>query len=330
MSSPSLVNTAEEAIANLTALPDLSKTGLSFTAIVPGGRDGDEGLEIKLTAGAQQSISSIAQRTREQLQDATPIAYGPAVLIPPQHWMYVHASDAATLAMIEAVVKKQDLLPFSGTVDAASKIKMIAARFTTSDKRSVTFYRIADTLLQLKKARFLALLQEGDVFDQLNPASMLLLRTDFDVIVIDGFAFFDKKSTFERAFGFLDKLRAESLTTFNAVTAGLRIEGLDQLRAACTSQVQMMSKMSSIKRSMDSDPAYASAMTTSNLIDYIENHPHVDIDIVGSGAHRKIVFDPKPKRRFQILKLLDDDFLHSVLTKRDYEAASKQQTPVPG
>jgi hypothetical protein len=41
-----------------------------------------------------------------------------------------------------------------------------------------------------------------------------------------------KEPTFERAFGFLAKLKAESLVTFNAVTTHLRIEGIDQQRAA--------------------------------------------------------------------------------------------------
>lgn len=325
MSSPSTATTAAQAVATLLSFPDLAQAGLSFTAVQSNGSGGYDGFEIKLTTSAQQAIASIAQTTRELLQNGTLIPYAPAVLVPPQHWMYVHQSDAATLAAIEAVVKKNDLLPFKASQQSAPLIKMLAARFTTSDNRGVTFYRIADTLLQFKKARFLALLQEGDVYDQLNPADILLLRTDFEVVVIEGFGFFTKKATFERAFGFLDKLRAESLTTFNSVTAGLKVEGLDELRAACTSQVQMMSKMSSIKRSMDSDSDYANAMTMPNLIRYIEKHPHVDIDIVGKGDERKLVFDPRPARRFQILKLLDDDFLYSILTKRDYESGSKQQ-----
>ena len=88
----------------------------------------------------------------------------------------------------------------------------------------------------------------------------------------------------------------------------------------------MMAKMASVRRSIESDPDYARAMTMDRLIAYIEQHPHVDIDVVGSGSSRELVFDPRPARRFQILKLLDDDFLHSVLTERDYEAGSKVRT----
>lgn len=177
-----------------------------------------------------------------------------------------------------------------------------------------------------RKNKLLGLVQQNGVYGRVEPTDMLLMRTDFEVVVVAGYAFFWKKATFERAFGFLDQLNAESFATFNSVTTSLKIDGIDELRKACTSQPQMMAKMSSIKRSMDADPEYAAAMTMPKLVKYVKEHPHVDIAIVGSGRDRRFVFDPSPARRFQLLKLLDDDFLHSVLTKRDCEAGSKQQT----
>jgi hypothetical protein len=88
----------------------------------------------------------------------------------------------------------------------------------------------------------------------------------------------------------------------------------------------MMAKMASIKRSMDDDPDYADSMSMEKIIAYIKQHQHVKIDIVGTGADSRLVFDPQPTRRWQIVKLLDDDFLRSVLTDREYEAGSKTQT----
>jgi hypothetical protein len=262
--------------------------------------------------------------TRERLEDAELLAYGPATLVPLQHWMYVEEAAAATLTAAEDVVHKQDLLPFTEAA-AAPTLKMVAARFNAPQHAAVTFYRIADSLLQLKKS-VIGLVRIGGTYSKLEPADVLLLRPEFDVVVIDGFAFFTKKPTFERAFGFLEELRRQSRSTFAAVTSKLHIDGMDRLRDACTSQPQMMAKMASIKRSMDADPDYAAAMTMPRLIDYIETHPHVHIDIVGTGTDRRLVFDPKPTRRFQIVKLLDDDFLRSVLTDREYEAGSKTQT----
>jgi len=326
MTPPAAAVDAPSAVQILASFPKLTDVGLSFTAVLPAAAGGFDAYGINLTAAAQQDISQIAETTRSQLQDATLLAYGPATLIPPQHCMYIAVSDAANLTAIESAVRKQDLLSFTGEAAAMANIKMLAASFTASDGRQVTFYRIADNLLQVRKAKWLGLVQQNGVYGKVEPADILLIRTDFEVVVVAGYAFFWKKATFERAFGFLDQLKAESLATFNSVTISLKIDGIEDLRKACTSQPQMMAKMSSIKRSMDTDPEYAAAMTMPRLIDYVKQHPHVDIAIVGSGSGRRFVFDPSPARRFQLLKLLDDDFLHSVLTKRDYEAGSKQQT----
>jgi hypothetical protein len=92
------------------------------------------------------------------------------------------------------------------------------------------FYRVADTMLQMRKSKWLGLVQQNGVYSRLEPADILLLRTDFEVIVVSGHAFFWKKSTIERAFGFLDKLKAESLADFNAVTTHLRRRGVRHQR----------------------------------------------------------------------------------------------------
>src|SRR5665647_408808 len=78
-----------------------------------------------------------------------------------------------------------------------------------------------------------------------------------------------------------------------------------------------------VSRRMDEDPGYAAAMAMPKLLAYIEANPAVNIEITGTGSNRSLVFSPTPATRFQIVKLLDDDYLRSVLTDRDYEAGSK-------
>jgi len=306
----------------LISLPNLGNMGFSFTAIGSDSSGKPEGYDIKLSDAAKASVTDIAKSIRKRYEDLTLVKYEPAVLIPPQHCMHVDKTVAATFEEIETVVRRQDLTPFKAKSDEAKGVKMLAARFSQGEK-SVTFYRVSDTIMQFKSSKFLGLIQEGDVYGRLDPTDVLLMRAQFEVVAIDGYAFFANKATFERAFGFLEELKKESLATFTSVTGSLAIEGMDQLKEACTSQPQMMAKMASIRRNLDNDPDYASAMTMERLITYIETHPHVDIDIVGTGTDRKLVFDPRPARRFQIVKLLDDDFLHSVLTSREYEAGSK-------
>jgi len=278
---------------------------------------------VNLSAAAAAGLADIAENTRARVNKATPISYGPAVLIPPSHVMHVAQSAAATLGAIQSVVDAADADAFDSSADYAKTVTMVAARFATSDGKTVTFYRVADPLLQFTKNKVFTLIRRDGQYDRLEPADVLLMRAEFDVVVINEHAFFFLKPTFERAFGFLEELKKASAATFDSVTRGLRITGLVEMRAACTSQPQMMAKMASIRRSMDEDPTYAVAMTMQKLLAYVEANPVINIQIEGTGANRSLVFNPAPATRFHIVKLLDDDYLRSVLTDRDYEAGSK-------
>jgi hypothetical protein len=47
----------------------------------------------------------------------------------------------------------------------------------------------------------------------------------------------------------------------------------------------------------------------------------MDTEVVNGSE--QLVFHPDPQNRWRILKLLDDDYLHSSLTTVDYEVNSK-------
>ena len=88
----------------------------------------------------------------------------------------------------------------------------------------------------------------------------------------------------------------------------------------------MMNKMASIARSLDDDPQYAKAMTMPKLLGFIDANPGCGVDVVGAGAARKLAYNNAPQKRFKILNLLNDDFLRSQLTQREYEATGKTRT----
>ena len=59
------------------------------------------------------------------------------------------------------------------------------------------------------------------------------------------------------------------------------------------------------------------------IVEFAEDHPECGVEIAGTGDSAQLVFHNDPQRRFKILKLLDDDYLHSELTALEYEANSK-------
>jgi hypothetical protein len=59
------------------------------------------------------------------------------------------------------------------------------------------------------------------------------------------------------------------------------------------------------------------------LLDFVRRHPEYQVDVSGAGDDARLVYRNDAQHRFKILKLLDDDYLHSQLTSLEYEANSK-------
>ena len=320
------VFTYEDAFGALSSITSLVEASLTLSALEPVDNDVVRGHQILTTPEATAAIAEIAKGTIAKVIDSTQIEYGPTILIPPSHCMHIANRKAANLTQIQTVVETRDFDEYVATDQYANKIVLLAANFQINDDLNVTVYKIMESSLQLKKKRTLNLILKNGKYDRLEASQLLLIKNEFDVVVIKGYAFFFTKTRFEQTFGFLGELRDSSGRTFDSVTTHLKIKGRDELRLACMSQPQMMAKMASISRSMAANPEYAAAMTMPNLLRFIKDHPNLGIETAGVGDDEEIVFNSSPVSRFKILNLLDDDYLSSKLTEIEYEANSKIRT----
>ena len=109
-----------------------------------------------------------------------------------------------------------------------------------------------------------------------------------------------------------------------SVTTSIRIDGYDELEAAVMDNPSMRAKMAQVARLISGDPDYAKHLTTKKLVAFAEKHPDYDIATSSVGGKKSLKFDSSPQYRHQIPRLLADDYLHSYLTDRIYEAGSKQ------
>ena len=57
----------------------------------------------------------------------------------------------------------------------------------------------------------------------------------------------------------------------------------------------------------------------------LQVYPDYNIPLTTVDGTKALLFDPSPQHRHQIPRLLADDYLHSYLTDRTYEAGSKQR-----
>lgn len=312
------------AAASKVASTEIDKIGLATFVLHPGVDRAPIAHRITLATEPADEVKLAARDYLSQVTQQTMLPYGPATVPPSGHSLYLAQDRAVNLAATEGAMATGNVDVYDPKAPYATKINLLAFRLTLNDKTNLTLYRVLKAQLRFGggRRRLLPLhLQDGQ-YSRLDPADVLLFDLDFDFVVTEQTAIFDLKATFERVFGFFEELRANSVKTFNRVTKDLRIKGIKELRAACTTEVTMMNKMSSIARSLE-EPDYAAAMTMDKLVAFVHANPALGVEVVGKGAKAELVFDNSPQKRFKLLNLLDDDFLHSALTDREYEAASK-------
>lgn len=282
-------------------------------------------LRLLLTESLLDDFMRVDARNSASWAQLTPMQYVPGRSIPGGHVMWVSRDSVTMLRELNLEDDASRVLPaFDLKALSATNLKMTITTSVSANDPTIraTFFRVTrNTAVMARTRRFAAVYRNG-AFDSLKE-EVLLFNDEVDAIALGDFIYFSNRHTFERSFGFLESLRARAADTFTLVTRDLKIDGFDELRRAATTDINMMAKMASIRRKLDSNPRYATAMTMGNLLKFIDSNPHVDVPIVGTGDNRRLEFHASPSTRWKILKLLDDDFLKSGLTFLDYEVDSK-------
>ncbi len=318
-------STPDEVLDRLSHMADSLEPRQAFV-VAQGTRKAPELMRLTHTEALQNEFMKIDVENCKRYGSLTTMEYMPSRSIPDGHVMWRDARDVPLIASLE--VEHADTQQISPPLTLeSSKTVNLRMTITTSesggDERiGATFYRITRNTARLAQSRRFAAIFRGGAFDKLED-EVLLFNNEVDAIATQGHVFFTNRHNFDRAFGHLGELREAATRTFEQVTRDLAIDGIDDLRTAATVDMNMMAKMASIQRKIDAEPRYAAALTMENLLKFIDEHPHVDVDLEGQGSARRLVFKAGPAYRYKILKLLDDDFLRSGLTSLDYQVDSK-------
>jgi hypothetical protein len=165
-------------------------------------------------------------------------------------------------------------------------------------------------------------LLKKDVFD-IQHGDLLHLQDYFEIFIIDSLIYFRNDRHLQEISGLSEEMLKDANSVFDKVMGNLPIENLDDMRQAVTKSINMVSKLNSILDKVIALPTYKKALRKENIFDFLDKRPDLGIKVIGEGKERRLVYENSPNQRYKILKLLDDDFLHSQWTSLDYEANSK-------
>src|SRR5262249_18716266 len=122
---------------------------------------------------------------------------------------------------------------------------------------------------------------------------------------------------FQRIFDYLEELRAKANQAVNTVLARIPVSNHEEFRATCTGQLQMMAKLAQIARK-----PYLNRVTMADIRRTIDAF-RLDVQTELDHDQEKLRFEGSLEKRWLILKLLDDDYLGSIMTNEKYEVNSK-------
>jgi hypothetical protein len=118
-------------------------------------------------------------------------------------------------------------------------------------------------------------------------------------------------------FAYFEGLRAKARDTIEAVHARVPISNVGEFEEACMANSLMLTKLASIARR-----PYLNRVTFADVEKTIKTFG-LEVQVVGGKGAKALVFDQSREGRWRILKLLDDDYLGSIMTEERYEVNSK-------
>jgi len=125
-----------------------------------------------------------------------------------------------------------------------------------------------------------------------------------------------KKENFHYMFRFLEEVIKTAQQTLARIKSHIPIVNFDEFAQSCERNHSKMRKLKNI-----AIQPYLDSITMADIKKAIAAH-NLNIQIVTVNGQEMLRYDPT--EQYGILKLLDDDYLQSIMTNKSYEATGKR------
>ena len=138
-----------------------------------------------------------------------------------------------------------------------------------------------------------------------------------DCISSGGMMFILKKDHFQEIFRFFETVRKVAKETLETIRATVPIQNFEEFARDCEGHLMKLVKL----RNISAKP-YWGKITIENIKKVIKRN-NLAVQIVRTGTTEMLVYNPADK--WVLLKLLDDDYLLSLMTEQTYEVTGKRE-----
>lgn len=243
--------------------------------------------------------------------------YEPAYKPEPGELLCIPLDESEAVASVVETFRRIDQVQlFTEENEFVRRLRFYAIVVGGYPGRQAIFFRHYSPKKELSRhAAFALMLRRGN-YNHVHER-IFLFDDAVDCFSWDGALFIKNVTQFQRIFDYFEELRRKAHATIQAVHRRVPIRNLAEFESACSGNSLMLTKLASISRK-----PYLSRVTFTDVERAIQEFS-LDIEVARDGHAPQLVFDPDRERRWLILKLLDDDYLGSVMTQEKYEVNSK-------
>jgi hypothetical protein len=195
-------------------------------------------------------------------------------------------------------------------------IRFYAIVFQCGKTPTLYFFRTYTPKKELSRSKFFAALFGEGTFDRVKEP-LFLFDHKVDAVSQDGAMHIFNQHNFQKIFRFFQLVAETAAETLKTIKAHVPIANFHELEAACAGHLQMQAKLKNI-----ASKPYLKNVKMTDIKRVLKDFPDLGVEIVKKDGKEMLLFNSKDK--WAVLRLLDDDYLGSVLTGTKYEVTGKR------
>ncbi len=313
----------DRALARVLAT-DLARTDVNVVLVSsPGGEEGPQFARIGMHTNLAERFRSVATGALAEISELR--ANGDLELLaydaghkPDSHQLAWMAANAAqpVLDHLGALPPPGEAPEFDGDEEFVAGLHHYAIVLKGGAHGTLQFLRKCSPKIQLSRSKFVAALFANGTYSKADDRT-LLFDDKVDCIVAGGKVFIRNVHNFQTIFKYhadLERVARESLET---IKTAVEIENFDGFAESCMTHINKLAKL----RNIASKP-YLQEVTMKDIRRTIKQFNLTTVRVVKRNGEEVLEYDEAD--RWVVLKLLDDDYLGSVMTRQKYIVNSKQ------
>lgn len=224
---------------------------------------------------------------------------------------------------IEPLAALQDMGTFQESDETTSSLHfyVIIVRPLHGEREPIYFYRSYTPKNLLSQSRFLAAIWRGENEYDVVMEPVLLFDKHIDCFSRGKHMFIFKKEHFHHIFRFLEEVKKAAQETLDTIEASdLRIQNFEQFAQDCQKHPSKLLKLRNISKK-----PYLKTLTLDMIKKVLNRRElgNIGVEIVTVNNIQMLLYDAK--KPWALLKLLDDDYLWSIMTDQSYEVTGKHE-----